>query len=141
MHTPIVKIITYCFTTLQNGFIQNTATEAQKPNDLFRSDHSRMILPMNSESEDSGYDMEELESELEGRRLRVWEVCVAHGLNMEGEPNAWEFFIDSTHGLVWCNIFKAASSTWLYNFNLLGKCIKNVFFYFSNKQILSTCIL
>ncbi|PNF24697.1 hypothetical protein B7P43_G17560 [Cryptotermes secundus] len=75
---------------------------------------------MNSDSEDSGYDLEDLESELEGRRQRVWEVCMAHGLNTEGEPNAWEFFIDSTHGLVWCNIFKAASSTWLYNFNLLG---------------------
>lgn len=80
-----------------------------------------VILPMNNESEDSGYDLEDLESELEGRRQRVWEVCVAHGLNTMGEPNAWEFFIDSTHGLVWCNIFKAASSTWLYNFNLLGK--------------------
>jgi hypothetical protein len=90
---------------------------------------------MNREPEDSGYDLKELESELEGRRLRVWEVCVARGLNMEGEPNAWEFFIDSSHGLVWCNIFKAASSTWLHNFNLLGKCIKNVFFYFGNKRI------
>ncbi|XP_046393316.1 carbohydrate sulfotransferase 11-like [Ischnura elegans] len=36
------------------------------------------------------------------------------------EPNAWEFFIDERHRLVWCNVFKAASSSWMYNFNLLA---------------------
>ncbi|XP_023716367.1 uncharacterized protein LOC111869234 isoform X2 [Cryptotermes secundus] len=68
----------------QNGAIPNTDTQTQKSNILFRSDHSMVILPMNSDSEDSGYDLEDLESELEGRRQRVWEVCMAHGLNTEG---------------------------------------------------------
>jgi hypothetical protein len=66
------------------------------------------------------YDVHELESELDRRRRRVREVCEATGLDKQGEPNAWEFFIDHRHHLVWCNIFKAASSTWMYNFNLLG---------------------
>lgn len=31
-----------------------------------------------------------------------------------------QFLINSHHGLIWCNIFKAASSSWLWNFNLLA---------------------
>ncbi|KAG8225636.1 hypothetical protein J437_LFUL013674 [Ladona fulva] len=67
-----------------------------------------------------------MEEELVRRRERVWEVCKASGLVSEDgtsktEPNAWEFFIDERHHLVWCNVFKAASSSWMYNFNLLGE--------------------
>jgi hypothetical protein len=68
------------------------------------------------------YDVEELEEELTKRRKRVRDVCEATGLDRDVEPNAWEFFIDHRHHLIWCNIFKAASSTWMYNFNLLGEC-------------------
>ncbi|KAG8225639.1 hypothetical protein J437_LFUL013668, partial [Ladona fulva] len=62
---------------------------------------------------------------MERRRERVWEVCKANGLvDYDGRalkpPNAWEFMIDKKHNLVWCNVFKAASSSWMYNFNLLG---------------------
>lgn len=60
------------------------------------------------------------EDELERRRNQVWNVCVKNHLQNKGEPNAWEFFIDNKHNIVWCNIFKAASSVWMYNFNLLG---------------------
>ncbi|XP_021917869.1 carbohydrate sulfotransferase 11-like isoform X2 [Zootermopsis nevadensis] len=98
--------------------MQNTGSKTQKATISFKS--GKVIQLVNNEPEDDGYDLEDLESELEGRRHRVWEVCVARGLNTEGKPNAWEFFIDPTHSLIWCNIFKAASSTWLYNFNLLG---------------------
>merc|ERR1712179_768829 len=35
-------------------------------------------------------------------------------------PNAWEFLISKKHNLIWCTVFKAASSTWFYNFNLLA---------------------
>jgi hypothetical protein len=110
------------FAILQNAAVQNLGGESKKANNLLQSEHSKVIQPItHREPQEDEYDLEDLESELEGRRHRVWEVCVAHGLNTVGEPNAWEFFIDSTHGLVWCNIFKAASSTWLYNFNILGK--------------------
>lgn len=66
------------------------------------------------------YDIDALEAELDERKLRVWQVCADKGLGLKGQANAWEFFVDSQHHLVWCNIFKAASSTWMYNFNLLG---------------------
>lgn len=36
------------------------------------------------------------------------------------KPNPWEFLIDKKHHLVWCNVFKAASTSWMYNFNLLA---------------------
>jgi hypothetical protein len=115
----------YCdtlFAIFQNAAVQNLGGENKKANNLLQSEHSEVMQPVaRREPQQDEYDLEDLESELEGRRHRVWEVCVAHGLNTAGEPNAWEFFIDSTHGLVWCNIFKAASSTWLYNFNILGK--------------------
>ncbi|XP_046393320.1 carbohydrate sulfotransferase 11-like isoform X2 [Ischnura elegans] len=67
----------------------------------------------------------EMEEEMARRRARVWQVCRSSGLVSDDgtskvEPNAWEFFVDEHHHLVWCNIFKAASSSWMYNFNLLG---------------------
>ncbi|XP_064100663.1 carbohydrate sulfotransferase 11-like [Macrobrachium nipponense] len=31
-----------------------------------------------------------------------------------------QFLINRHYGLIWCNIFKAASSSWLWNFNLLA---------------------
>ncbi|GBP68709.1 Carbohydrate sulfotransferase 11 [Eumeta japonica] len=58
-------------------------------------------------------------AELEQRVGRVRRVCRARSLN--GRPiNSREFFVDHAHNLVWCNIFKAASSSWLYKFNILG---------------------
>ncbi|GLH08403.1 Carbohydrate sulfotransferase, partial [Gryllus bimaculatus] len=72
------------------------------------------------EEEGGGLDARALEAEMEARRRRVRRVCAERGLQREGEPNAWEFFIDSRHSLVWCNVFKAASTAWLYNFNLLA---------------------
>jgi hypothetical protein len=35
-------------------------------------------------------------------------------------PNPWEYLINKKYHLVWCNIFKAASTSWMYNFNLLA---------------------
>ncbi|KAJ9588170.1 hypothetical protein L9F63_018462 [Diploptera punctata] len=99
---------------------QRASKETHTTKAVQLSPYIKMTPSIIVEPEDDGIDLEELEKELEQRRQKVWDVCVAHGLNKEGEPNAWEFFIDSTHGLVWCNIFKAASSAWLYNFNLLG---------------------
>ncbi|XP_077283689.1 carbohydrate sulfotransferase 11-like [Arctopsyche grandis] len=61
-----------------------------------------------------------LEKEHEDRRKQVWKTCVKYNLQSVGQPNHWEFFIAPHHNLVWCNIFKAASSSWMYKFNILG---------------------
>lgn len=57
--------------------------------------------------------------EIEKRATRVQEVCRLRSLSTQS-INSKEFFVDYAHSLVWCNIFKAASSSWLYNFNVLG---------------------
>lgn len=61
------------------------------------------------------------EADFNERRSVLWNVCADHRIIGKYPPNAWEFFISPGHGLAWCNIFKAASSTWMYYFNILGK--------------------
>ncbi|EDS25795.1 chondroitin 4-sulfotransferase [Culex quinquefasciatus] len=60
------------------------------------------------------------EADFTERRAMLWNVCADHRIIGKFAPNAWEFFISPGHGLAWCNIFKAASSTWMYYFNILG---------------------
>lgn len=65
----------------------------------------------------------ELVDRLSERQRHVQETCKKYGLDKASkayQPNAWEFLINKEHNLVWCNVFKAASSTWFYNFNLLA---------------------
>lgn len=62
------------------------------------------------------------ERELKLRRDHLATVCERYKLQEKYPPNPWEFFISPGHNnLVWCNVFKAASSTWMYYFNILGK--------------------
>lgn len=60
------------------------------------------------------------ETEFNQRRDKLWETCTEKNIIGKYAPNAWEFFISSGHGITWCNVFKAASSTWMYYFNILG---------------------
>ncbi|KAF6217200.1 hypothetical protein GE061_001554 [Apolygus lucorum] len=64
------------------------------------------------------------------RKKKLREACERYGLNKPGNdslhrPNPWEFLINKKHHLVWCNIFKAASTSWMYNFNILAGYKKN----------------
>ena len=34
--------------------------------------------------------------------------------------NPWEYLLDAPHNLAWCNVFKAASSSWMWIFNILA---------------------
>lgn len=54
------------------------------------------------------------------RSNHLWKMCAKYEFIDRYPPNAWEFFISSGHGIAWCNVFKAASSTWMYYFNILG---------------------
>lgn len=62
------------------------------------------------------------ERDFQQRRDQLWKMCIKYDMVDRYPPNAWEFFISSGHGIAWCNVFKAASSTWMYYFNILGKC-------------------
>lgn len=62
---------------------------------------------------------------MQGRSTHLQEKCSFYGLDVHGndtlhKPNPWEFLINKKHHLVWCNVFKAASTSWMYNFNLLA---------------------
>ncbi|RZF33035.1 hypothetical protein LSTR_LSTR014332 [Laodelphax striatellus] len=69
---------------------------------------------------EQAYDWSEVEMRLAERKDRLQNICMS-GIVPDLKPNAWEFVIDAKHDLIWCNIFKAASSSWMYNFNLLGE--------------------
>lgn len=56
------------------------------------------------------------------RSNHLRKMCAKYDFTDRYPPNAWEFFISPGHGIAWCNVFKAASSTWMYYFNILGKC-------------------
>ncbi|XP_076045297.1 carbohydrate sulfotransferase 11-like [Oratosquilla oratoria] len=65
----------------------------------------------------------EVQNRLEHRRQRVQKVCKKYGFNKrtkENQPNAWEVLVNHEYKLGWCNVFKAASSSWMYNFNIMA---------------------
>jgi chondroitin 4-sulfotransferase 11 len=60
------------------------------------------------------------EKDFNGRRQHLWDICERNRLAGKLSPNAWEFFISPGHGIAWCNVFKAASTTWMYYMNILA---------------------
>ncbi|XP_011505455.1 PREDICTED: carbohydrate sulfotransferase 11 [Ceratosolen solmsi marchali] len=67
----------------------------------------------------------EAEMRMSERRKYLSERCSEESLDKPGNdslhrPNAWEFLVNRDHHLIWCNVFKAASTSWMYNFNLLA---------------------
>ena len=59
----------------------------------------------------------EFENDTENRLKVMKGACHFHGLDRKGDdplhqPNPWEYFIAETNSinLVWCNVFKSASS-------------------------------
>ncbi|VEN39213.1 unnamed protein product [Callosobruchus maculatus] len=72
-----------------------------------------------------GNDMSLVKQRLDQRRRHMKRTCKLLGLDKPGNdtlhrPNPWEFLVDTKHKLVWCNVFKAASTSWMYNFNILA---------------------
>ena len=43
-----------------------------------------------------------------------------HGPDTLHQVKPWEYFINRKYNLVWCNVFKSASTTWMYILNVLG---------------------
>ena len=61
---------------------------------------------------------------LERKKLKE-EVCKKMGLDTAGndsvhQVNPWEYLINEKFNLVWCNVFKSASTSWMYIFNVLA---------------------
>uniref|UniRef100_A0A182QLH1 Carbohydrate sulfotransferase n=1 Tax=Anopheles farauti TaxID=69004 RepID=A0A182QLH1_9DIPT len=68
-------------------------------------------------------DMEYMKRRMEHRVERLQKKCTEYRLNESKhnyKPKAWEYLIQPEYHLVWCNVFKAASTSWMYNFNLMA---------------------
>jgi len=68
---------------------------------------------------------ETFESLMRERREVMRAACQQEGLDKAGEDdlhriNPWEYLINKRYNVVWCNVFKSASSSWMFIFNLLA---------------------
>ncbi|KAJ1530571.1 hypothetical protein ONE63_005455 [Megalurothrips usitatus] len=69
--------------------------------------------------------MNRMAMRMAARRAELRDACARTGLDVPSndslhQANPWEFLINTQHHLVWCNVFKAASTSWMYNFNVLA---------------------
>lgn len=70
-------------------------------------------------------EMDIIEHRMQMRNDRLAQKCHEYGLDERRNdslhrPNAWEYLVNKKHHVVWCNVFKAASTSWMYNFNILA---------------------
>ncbi|XP_048483818.1 carbohydrate sulfotransferase 11 isoform X2 [Plutella xylostella] len=60
-------------------------------------------------------------SRMDARRDYLANQCSNLGLDDSShKAYAWEYLINRQYHVIWCNIFKAASTSWMYNFNLMA---------------------
>ncbi|KAJ8717876.1 hypothetical protein PYW07_005806 [Mythimna separata] len=63
----------------------------------------------------------EVNARMEARRAYMKAECTKHALDTSShKSNAWEYLINRQYHVIWCNVFKAASTSWMYNFNLMA---------------------
>ncbi|XP_045523204.1 carbohydrate sulfotransferase 11-like isoform X1 [Pieris brassicae] len=63
----------------------------------------------------------EVGARMDSRREFLRSECSR--LSLDGSSQkayAWEYLINRQYHVIWCNIFKAASTSWMYNFNLMA---------------------
>ncbi|XP_018324385.1 carbohydrate sulfotransferase 11-like [Agrilus planipennis] len=87
---------------------------------LQASSPSRQIENCNCNLSDNSLDTVALRNKARIQRLcntcKNWEKQI----EINFKPKASEYLINNRYKLVYCKIFKAASSSWLYNFNLMA---------------------
>ncbi|XP_053614420.1 carbohydrate sulfotransferase 11 isoform X2 [Plodia interpunctella] len=63
----------------------------------------------------------EVNARMVARREFLSSECARLGLDgSSSKAYAWEYLINRQYHVIWCNIFKAASTSWMYNFNLMA---------------------
>ncbi|XP_026321132.1 carbohydrate sulfotransferase 11 isoform X1 [Hyposmocoma kahamanoa] len=63
----------------------------------------------------------EVNQRMEARKEYLRSQCSKLGLDDSShKAYAWEYLINRQYHVIWCNIFKAASTSWMYNFNLMA---------------------
>ncbi|XP_068142958.1 carbohydrate sulfotransferase 11 isoform X1 [Drosophila tropicalis] len=83
------------------------------------------LIPENAVQTLTPQEMLQVEQRMDERRERLKDKCSAYGLDVLGHdawhtPNTWEFLVNKKYHIIWCNVFKAASSSWMFNFNVLA---------------------
>ena len=59
------------------------------------------------------------DDEMKRRSIVMREACIKHGIqNISIDP--WEYFINEKYSLVWCNVFKSGSTSWMFIMNALA---------------------
>ena len=59
------------------------------------------------------------DEEMMRRSLVMRDACIKHGLQ-NISINPWEYFINDKYSLVWCNVFKSGSTSWMFIMNALA---------------------
>lgn len=63
----------------------------------------------------------EVGARMERRHDYLRSECSNNGLDSSSyKANAWEYLVNRQYHVIWCNVFKAASTSWMYNFNLMA---------------------
>ncbi|XP_068620386.1 carbohydrate sulfotransferase 11 isoform X1 [Battus philenor] len=63
----------------------------------------------------------EVGARMDVRKDYLRSECSRLGLDSSShKAYAWEYLINRQYHVIWCNIFKAASTSWMYNFNLMA---------------------
>eukprot|EP00095_Tigriopus_kingsejongensis_P006855 maker-scaffold176_size284796-snap-gene-1.18 protein:Tk06855 transcript:maker-scaffold176_size284796-snap-gene-1.18-mRNA-1 annotation:"carbohydrate sulfotransferase 11-like" len=83
------------------------------------------IAPESEVSRPKAYSVHEVEADMLQRRRVKDEACSRHGLDRPGNDSLhrvypWEYLISKEYSLIWCNVFKSGSSSWMYIFNQLA---------------------
>ena len=65
--------------------------------------------------------MYKIEKRMKKRIAHMNKICANNGLNENFQkPNPWEYIINTKYKLIWCNVFKSSSTSWMYIFNILA---------------------
>ena len=87
------------------------------------SSTSTASIERNKSDEDDMFA--DVKRRMRDRRQHMKAACHRLGLDKRGHDslhniNPWEYFINHKHNLVWCSVFKSASTSWMYIMNVLA---------------------
>ena len=116
----LITIGTMVVLFLQLQRAEHTASQNTNNQPNIKVEISQTVSEVSEMSEE-----EMFESLMRERREVMRAACQQEGLDKAGEDdlhriNPWEYLINKRYNIVWCNVFKSASSSWMYIFNLLA---------------------
>jgi len=85
----------------------------------------RELIPVQLSASQKDANRKMMQNRMLDRTGDMKAACSKHGLDVRGEdqlhrPYPWEYFINWEHNFVWCNVFKSASTSWMYVLNVMA---------------------